>query len=98
MSGKQPYYTNNWQKYKDADDDFFLPHTLEEVMAAKSGDPELPSSVCCILREYNKKTGKIKERTYQRIGAATERIIKLTDDPNFSFVYVDHAKQAWKAD
>ena len=30
MSGK--YYPNNWQQYKETPDDFFVPHTFEELM------------------------------------------------------------------
>lgn len=95
MSGRS-YYPNNWEQYNDMEDSSFHRHTLAEVLMAKSGDPELPSSVCCILREYDKKKGKVKERVYQSVGAAENRIVKLSNDPNSSFVYVDHAKMGWK--
>lgn len=96
MSGSSKYYPNNWEQYKEMDDSLFHRLTLPEMLIVAGRDPELPSSVCCILREYDKKKGKVKEKAYQSVGAAENRIIKLSNDPDFSFVYVDHAKMSWK--
>jgi hypothetical protein len=75
MSGKK-YYPNNWQEYKDAPDDLFIPHTFEEVMNWKVAGWELPSSVCCIIRATTPK-GKIKEYVYQKRHAAEAKASEL---------------------
>ena len=75
MSGKK-YYPNNWQEYKDAPDDMFVPHTFEEVMSWKVAGWELPSSVCCIIRETTPK-GKVKEYVYQKRHAAEAKVEAL---------------------
>ena len=59
MSGKKRYYPNNWQEYKDSDDDMFDTHTFEELMTWKVGGWELPSSVACIIRVSDVNTGKV---------------------------------------
>ena len=74
MSGKS-YYPNNWEAYKDAPDDAFIPHTFEELMSWKVAGWELPSSVCCIIRAENK--GKIKEYVYQKQYAAENKVKSL---------------------
>ena len=38
---------------------------------------ELPSSVSCIIREHNLKTGKVKEYVYERTGAAENKLKKM---------------------
>jgi hypothetical protein len=74
MSGK--YYPNNWQEYKDAPDDAFIPHTYEELMSWKVAGWELPGSVCCIIRAQTPK-GKIKEFVYQKHHAAEAKVAAL---------------------
>jgi hypothetical protein len=74
MSGK--YYPNNWQEYKDAPDDAFIPHTFEEMMSWKVAGWELPSSVCCIIRANTHK-GKVKEFVYQKHSAAEAKVAAL---------------------
>jgi len=78
MSGKK-YYANNWQEYKDAPDEMFVPHTFEEVMSWKVAGWELPSSVCCIIRASTDK-GKIKEYVYQKRHAAEQKVAELMRD------------------
>jgi len=74
MSGK--YYPNNWQEYKDSPDEFFIPHTFEEMMSWKVAGWELPSSVCCIIRANTHK-GKVKEFVYQKHSAAEAKVAAL---------------------
>jgi len=74
MSGK--YYPNNWQEYKDAPDDAFIPHTYEELMSWKVAGWELPGSVCCIIRAQTPK-GKIKEFVFQKHHAAEAKVAAL---------------------
>lgn len=85
------YYPNNWQEYKDADEEMFVRHSFDELMTWKLANWELPSSVCCIIRIENTRTGKIKEHVYQRHAAADRKIAKLMQDPDVSFVVCDHA-------
>ena len=78
MSGK-PYFPNNWQEYKDAPDDAFIPHTFEELMSWKVAGWELPASVCCIIRANTSK-GKIKEYVYQKRSAAEQKVAALMNE------------------
>lgn len=89
MSGK-PYYPNNWKEYKDAPDDFFIPHTFDEVMDWKVGQWELPSSVECIIRTKDTRTHKVKEYTYQKLSAARAKVDKLVRQPDLEITVCDH--------
>ena len=85
MPKKKPYLPNNWQAYKDADDKFFslggnIHHTFKDVMDWKVGGWELPSSVCCIIRETDPKTKKVKEHVYSRPQFAIRKIHDLMDN------------------
>ncbi len=73
MPKKKPYFHNNWQLYKDADESFFLSHTFDEFMEWKLGGWELPSSVCCIIRETDPKTKKVKEHVYSKKAKAEDK-------------------------
>ena len=77
MPKKKPYYHNNWQAYKDSDDEMFYDHTYEEFMNWKVAGWQLPSSVCCIIRVQDPKTYKVKEHVYSKPKAATKFIGKL---------------------
>ena len=91
MSGKRKdYYPNNWQEYKDSPDDFFVPHTFEEVMSWKVGGWELPSSVECIIRVTDLQTHKVTEHTYQRRSAAQNKVNQLIDRGDVEFTVCDH--------
>ena len=50
---------------------------------------EIPSSVSCIIREQNIKTGKIKEHVYQRSSAAQRKIKQLMETGESEFVVCD---------
>ena len=62
MSGKKPYYPNNWREWKEVPDEFLYAPTFEEFQDWKLHGWQLPSSVFCIIRE-TKPSGKIKEYT-----------------------------------
>ena len=80
---KKQYYPNNWQEYKDADESMFDTHTFEEIMSWKVGGWELPSSVCCIIRSRDLKTGKVKEYPpYQQRSAAQRKVDSLLSNAN----------------
>ena len=74
---KQPYYPNNWRAFKDAPDETFEPLTFDEFMDWKIAGWQIPSSVYCIVRDYNKRTGKIKEYVYQRPDHAEKKLNNL---------------------
>jgi hypothetical protein len=87
---KRKYYPNNWQEYKDADDDMFVPHTFEELMSWKVAGWELPGSVCCIIRTSDLNTKKVKEYVYQKRSAAQAKVNQLINTPDIEFTVVDH--------
>jgi hypothetical protein len=86
MSGKKKkYFPNNWQKFKDAPDELFVPHTFVEVMDLKVAAWELPSNVCCMIREENIQTKKVKEYVYQKAYAAENKVAQLMDTEGIEF-------------
>ena len=84
MSGK--YYPNNWDVIKDAPDEVFEPCTWEDFATWKIGGWEIPSSVVCIIRAENIRTGKITEHTYQQPKAAHKRLIKYMESGDYEVV------------
>ena len=87
---KKKYYPNNWQAYKDSDDSLFKDHNFNDFMNWKVAGWELPSSVCCIIRVTNKKSGKVKEHIYSRPYHAQNFIDKLLVQGH-EFTIVDEA-------
>ena len=84
MSGRK-YFPNNWQKFKDAPDEMFVPHMFVEVMDWKVAAWELPSNVCCMIREEDLETKKVKEYVYQRRGAAERKVAQLMKKDGIEF-------------
>ena len=82
---KQPYFPNNWQAFKDADESFFLPIDYEEFMDWKIGGYELPSSINCVIRERDLKTGKVKEYVYSRPMAAKKKLEERMKAGDYEF-------------
>ena len=82
MPKKKPYYPNNWRAFKDAPDQFFLPLPFDEFMDWKVGGWELPSSICCIIREEDEETGKVSEYVYKRVDAAKAKARQIMDKNN----------------
>lgn len=87
---KKEYYPNNWQEYKNLDDDNFIPHTFEELMSWKVANWELPISVVCIIRVRNTDTYKVTEHVYSKRSAAQSKVDKLINTPGIEFTVVDH--------
>ena len=88
---KNKYYPNSWQEYKDSDDDFFYDHEFEDFMNWKVHGWQLPSSVCCIIRETDTKTKKVKEYVYSKPKYAVKKIHKLMDAGK-EFSICDHSQ------
>jgi len=91
MTGKRKEFHNNWQRFKDAPDDMFEQHEFEELMTWRVDHWELPSSVFCLIRESNTKTGKIKEHVYQQPGSAIKKIKALQEKSDTEFLVCDSA-------
>ena len=85
---KKPYYPNNWRQWKEIPDEFLYAPTFEEFSDWKLSGWELPSSICCIIRETTTK-GKVKEYTYQKPYAADKKIKKLMKSSNEFVVCTD---------
>ena len=74
----------------------YFPNNIEQVMEDRFPDDipfdvflsdlhtwSIPSSVCCVIRAENKRTGLVKEYTYQRTHAARRRLHQLlVEDPD----------------
>lgn len=90
MSGKAPYFPNNWKMYKDAPAEAFQPHTFIEVMDWKVGGWELPADVACIIRATHLKTRKIKEHVYKRQHAAEAKVLDYIRKKTHEFIVCTH--------
>ena len=87
---KKKYYPNNWRAIKDAPDQFFLPLDYDEFMDWKIKGWEIPSSVACIIREQNVKTGKVTEHVYSRLINANKRANKIMKEGKSEFLVCTH--------
>ena len=90
MSGKAPYFPNNWKKFKAAPAELFDTHSFEEIMEWKIAAWEIPAYVCCIIRATNLKTKKVKEHVYKRQHAAEAKVTQYMDKPTHEFVVCTH--------
>ena len=87
---KKKYYPNNWRAIKDAPDQFFLPLEYDEFMDWKINGWEIPSSVACIIREQDLKTGKVTEHVYSRLNNANKRANKIMKEGKAEFLVCTH--------
>ena len=80
MTKKKPYYPNNWKAIKDTPPEYFesdSPLLFEDFMEWKTQGWDIAASYCCVIREINSKTGKIKEHTYTNPKKAKRKMFKL---------------------
>ena len=77
MKKKKPYLPNNWSAYSEQHPSFFHPIPFDVFYDWKINGWELPSSVCCIIREEDPDTGRIKEYVYNRTHAAKNKVSEL---------------------
>ena len=94
---KKRYFPNNWKKYKDADDDEFIPHMFIEVMEWKVAGWELPSDVHCIIRATHLETKKVQEFVYKQPKSAHSRIKQLFRGGLHEFCITYHETQQFVA-
>jgi len=89
MNGKKKYFHNNWKEIQATPAEFFPEITWEEFYDWRVASWELPSSVCCIIREENKKTGKIKEHVYSRQSSAVKKLESIVNNSHATVVNHD---------
>ena len=87
---KKKYFPNNWQAFKDQPEQFFVPLDFEDFMDWKINGWEIPSSVACIIREQNIKTGKVTEHVYSRLSNANKRANKIMKEGKSEFLVCTH--------
>ena len=80
MAKKKPYFPNNWDAYNEVDPEMFEDLPFEQFMDWKVAGWEIPSSVCCIIRETDPITKKVKEHVYSKKLPALKFINKLMDE------------------
>ena len=90
MPKKKEYFPNNWDAFNEVDAEFFEDLPFDQFMDWKVAGCELPSSVTCIIRENNLKTGKIKEHVYSRPSAAKNKVRQLMDEGEAEFTVCNH--------
>ena len=70
MNGKRKAdFPNNWKRYSELDPELFTPIEYEDFMDWKIYGWEIPSNICCLIRERNMITNRIKEHVDQRPAA-----------------------------
>ena len=87
---KKPYFPNNWDAYNEVDPELFEDLPFEQFMDWKVAGWELPSSVACIIRDLNLRTGKIKEYVYQKPAAAKKKLEQRMESGDCEFIVADH--------
>ena len=87
---KKKYFPNNWQAFKDQPEQFFVPLDFEDFMDWKINGWEIPSSVACIIREQNIKTGKVTEHVYSSLSNANKRANKIMKEGKSEFLVCTH--------
>ena len=90
MAKNKGYFPNNWQAFKDQPEQFFLPLDFEDFMDWKINGWEIPSSVACIIREQDIKTGKVTEHVYSRLSNANKRANKIMKEGKSEFLVCTH--------
>ena len=85
MTKKKPYFHNNVEAIMEAPDAYFIPIPFDEFMDWKIFGYELPSSINCLIRERNLKTGKIKEYVNYRPMAARRKLEQRMESGDYEF-------------
>jgi len=88
MNGK--YYPNNWEAIKAAPEEYFEPCTVDDFFTWKLEGWMMPSSVSCILRAENLRTGKIKEHVYKSPKSAVNRLCSYMETGDYEVTICNH--------
>ena len=86
---KRKYFPNNWKAIKNAPSEYFEDLPFEEFMDWRGEQWQLPSSIECIIREQNIKTGKVKEYVYVTKGHAQRKVNSIMRKGESEFFLVD---------
>ena len=84
------YYPNNWQAIKDAPSEYFEECSYEDFYLWKLNGWEIPSSVMCIFRVENTKTGKVKEHVYKNAKSAHKKLLEYMKTGDHAVTVVNH--------
>ena len=105
MKKKKKYYPNNWKAIKDTPSEYFeteQPLLFDDFMEWKTEGWELLSSHCCVIREINRKSGKVTEHTYSDPKKARKKMHKLMEKDREFLVadtnQISHLKPEWITD
>tara|TARA_R100000008_G_C3528285_1_gene137802 strand:+ start:151 stop:489 length:339 start_codon:yes stop_codon:yes gene_type:complete len=79
---KKPYFPNNWQAFYECPAEYFESLPIEQFFEWRVEGWEIPSSVDCIIREEDVKTGTITEYVYSKQSAAKNRVSKIMEKGN----------------
>ena len=90
MAKRKGYFPNNWRAFKDQPEEFFQPIPFDDFMDWKMAGWELPSSIACIIREQNLKTGEVTEYVYNTINGANKRAAKIMKEGKSEFLVCTH--------
>ena len=85
---RKKYFKNNVKLLQGVPDEHFESITYDEFMDWKIHGYEIPDEICCILRERNVDTGKVKEHVYQYRHAARNKAQKLMKQGNVEITVV----------
>ena len=86
MTKKKPYYPNNWKELSKVPASYFESITFDEFMDWKIAGWEIQPGISCMIRETNKRTGKVKEYVYEREHAAKARARQIMDVGESEFI------------
>ena len=86
---KKPYYPNNWKAIAGSRPEWFDSIPYDVFMDWKIGGYEIPSSIACIIREQNLKTGKVSEHVYQQPSAAKNKCKEIMSKGESEFIVCD---------
>ena len=90
MTNKKRYYPNKLKQLRAVPAEMFEPIEYDDLMDWKIAGYEIPSSVACIIREHNLKTGSINEYVYQQPSAAKNKCLEIMDVGESEFIVCDH--------
>ena len=95
MSKKQPYFPNNWDAIRNTPAEAFSfptgePLTFDQFMDWKIAGWQLPSSIDCIIRETNTKTGRVTEHVYRKQSAAKKKVDSIIKKMESEFTLCAH--------
>ena len=87
MARTKKYFPHSIDAVMDTDFPNDVP--VEEFMEMRVEYWAIPSSVACLIRTQNNKTGHVQEYSYQRMHAARKKILELCKNEDLEIIIVD---------